>query len=206
MKKLLFVALLGLACLGWTPARALEITLVPRGGYQIAPGGELLVELGISGLRSGGLDTELGAFHLDLYFDPDLLSYISTAPSSWGDGLGSTNDINQALAFSDDSAPGLLRLDEVSLLDELTLAQLQGDSFRLATLAFRVLPGLAPVPGNTLLFVDDILLGDAGGTPIALAPGQFPVLILQVDEPATPAILGLGMAAMVWCRRRRRGG
>ena len=43
-------------------------------------------------------------------------------------------------------SPGLLHLDEVSLLDGPTLGQLQGDGFRLATLAFQArMPG-GPVP------------------------------------------------------------
>ncbi|MEG1117865.1 MAG: hypothetical protein RSE46_22710, partial [Janthinobacterium sp.] len=154
MKKFCFLAMFWLACLSWAPlAQALQMSLVPRGGAHIAPGGLLLVDLNIAGLGSGGLNTELGVFHLDLYYDPDLLFYLPGA-SGWGTALGQTAGGAEALAFADASTPGLLRLDEVSLLDGLTLGQLQGDGFRLATLAFQArMPG-GPVPANTFLFAD----------------------------------------------------
>ena len=203
MKKLCFLAMFWLACLSWAPlAQALQMSLVPRGGYQIAPGGLLLVDLNIAGLQSSGLSTELGAFHLDLYYDPLLLSFLPGAPSGWGTALGQTAGGIQALAFADASTPGLLHLDEVSLLDALTLDQLQGDSFRLATLAFHVLVPPKPAPANTILFADDILLGNAAGNVIPAALEQVPILILQVDEPGTLALLGLGMAALAWQRRK----
>jgi hypothetical protein len=206
MKKLLIAALLGLSCLGaWPLAQALQMTLVPRGGYQIAPGGSVLVELGIAGLQSGGLDTELGAFHLDLYYDPTVLAYTPAAPSGWGGALGQTG-LGEALAFADASTPGLLRLDQVSLLDGLALDQLQDDGFVLATLAFEVLPWTSPPPANTFLFADNILLGDAFGNVIPAALDQIPVLILQVDEPPPLAIIGAGLAALAWGRRRTRPG
>ncbi|GJI94979.1 hypothetical protein RugamoR57_16970 [Duganella caerulea] len=202
MKKLMCAALLGLSCLGALPqAQALQITLTPRGGYQIAPGGEVVVDVAIAGLQSGGLSTELGAYHLDLYYDPDLLSYLAGPPSSWGTALGRTDGGAEALAVADQSTPGLLRLDEVSLLDGVTLDALQGDSFRLATLAFQVGYPSLPAPANTFLFADSILLGDADGNPIPVALSEIPVLILQVDEPGTLAILALGAAALAWRRR-----
>lgn len=207
MKKLCFTALLWLSCLAaLPPARALEISLVPHGGYQIAPGGQLLVDLDIAGLQSGGLSTELGAFHLDLYYDPDLLSYIPGAPTGWGTALGRTAGAAEALTSADHSTPGLLRLDEVSLLDGLTLDALQGDGFRLATVAFQVMQPTTPAPANTILFADDVLLGDAAGDRIPVALSEIPVLILQVDEPATLAIFGLGLAALAWRRRRSQHG
>ena len=204
MKKLCFLAMFWLACLSWAPlAQALQMSLVPRGGSHIAPGGLLLVDLNIAGLGSGGLNTELGVFHLDLYYDPDLLFYLPGA-SGWGTALGRTDGGAEALAFADASTPGLLRLDEVSLLDGLTLGQLQGDGFRLATLAFQVMMPPLPAPANTILFADDILLGDAAGNVIPVALDQIPILILQVDAPGTLALLGLGMAALAWQRRRPR--
>ena len=204
MKKLCMAAMLWLACLSWAPqAQALQMSLLPHGGYHIAPGGLLLVDLNIAGLQSGALNTELGVFHLDLYYDPDLLFYLPGA-SGWGTALGRTDGGAEALAFADASTPGLLRLDEVSLLDGLTLGQLQGDGFRLATLAFQVMMPPLPAPAHTILFADDILLGDAAGNVIPVALEQIPILILQVDAPGTLALLGLGMAALAWQRRRPR--
>lgn len=204
MKKFCMTALFWFSCLAaLAPAQALQITLSPHGGNQIAPGGILLVDLGIAGLQSGSLSTELGAWQLDLYYDPDLLMFIPGAPTGFGTALGRTVGVTEALTGADHSTPGLLRLDEVSLLDGLTLDGLQGDGFRLATVAFQVLTPMLTAPANTILFADDVLLGDAGGNRIPVALSEIPVLILQVDEPATLAIFGLGLAALVWSRRRQ---
>ncbi|PHV06186.1 hypothetical protein CSQ96_17335 [Janthinobacterium sp. BJB412] len=85
--------MLWLLTLAWLPsARALSITLDPRGGFQVAPGGTLLLDINIDGLRSGGLNTELGAFQFDLLFDPALFQFVAGLPSAFGSGLGVVGD------------------------------------------------------------------------------------------------------------------
>lgn len=202
MKKACISALLWLACLGaLAPAQALQITLVPHGPATVYVDDYVQVDMSIVGLQSGGLNTELGAFHLDLYYDPTMLTLLSPTAANWGNSLGHTSPVAEALTFADNSTPGLLRLDEVSLLDRTALDVLQGDSFLLASLIFQVTAPAPPRPDNTFLFADDILLGDAAGNRIPAGLDQIPQLILFVDEPATLAIFGLGLSALAWRRR-----
>ncbi|SFL89263.1 cohesin domain-containing protein [Rugamonas rubra] len=206
MKKICCAAMLWLLTLAWLPsARALSITLDPRGGFQVAPGGTLLLDINIDGLRSGGLNTELGAFQFDLLFDPTLFQFVAGLPSAFGSGLGVVGDPGSALGFVDLVAPGQLHLAEVSLLDGATLRAMQGDAFLLGTLAFNVTMPPPPVPPDTIIVADDILLGDAAGDRILGLANVNPQVILQVDEPGTLAALALGLAAMAGVRRRGHG-
>ncbi|PHV06185.1 hypothetical protein CSQ96_17330 [Janthinobacterium sp. BJB412] len=102
-------------------------------------------------------------------------------------------------------APGQLHLAEVSLLDGATLRAMQGDAFLLGTLAFNVTMPPPPVPPDTIIVADDILLGDAAGDRILGLANFNPQVILQVDEPGTLAALALGLAAMAGVRRRGHG-
>jgi hypothetical protein len=202
MKRLLCAAAL-LLLGGAQQAQALSTTLVARGGPQVRPGGALLLDIGVVGLQSGGLDAELGAFQMDIHYDPALLRFVATEPTGWGRGLGEPDFLGEAFAFIDAGTPGLLRVGEVSLLDAGALDARQGDAFRLATLAFYVLMPAVPAPAYSVVVASDIVLAGPAGEPLPAAAGGDPFVILQVPEPPTLAVLGLGLAAMAWLGRLR---
>src|SRR5512133_3571377 len=123
MKKLIYIVSL-LCCMSMAgQALAISLTLTPS-SLTIDQGDFADVYLGISGLGSG---TNLGAFSLDITYDPTKLSFSNAL---FYNSLGDPSLFEAATFQSDD--PGRLYLEETSFLSIPELAALnQGSSFNL---------------------------------------------------------------------------
>ena len=97
-------------------------------------------------------------------------------------------------------APGLVRLAELSLMIADDLDSLQSDSFALATLTFSALS-----PGTSALDFARAFVGDAFGAHLSISPLASGAVSV-VPEPASRALLSLGLAGLAaGARRRSRG-
>lgn len=172
---------------------------------KIYQGEVVYVTAQISGLRTAGLDAAVGAFSLELSFDSaDLLPFNFGSFGGFGDGLGNP-DLGEAVTFADLSTPGLLRIAETSLLDDMALADLQSDSFILATFGFMLMPNA----GNDfeVIRVSDFSLSDPFAQPIRddagnVVPVQPGSVTLVVPIPSTLALAGIALLAAAVSRLR----
>jgi len=214
MKKisLLFVLISILVFTAGQAMATIMITLDPIPD-KVHPLENLYVDINISGLQSGDVDTLLGAFSLDLLYDSDVLTPIisvSTPGSELGDVL-----LGEAVWNIDYSVPGALWLAEVSLLEASSatcifcfppyLDALQSDSFTLATIAFFV-HGAPGVP-VTYLDTDHVVLSDADGFQVMdvrgnIAPVATPIASVRIPEPGTAILLTCGLIGMLKIRRK----
>lgn len=170
---------------------------------RIIPPATLFVDINISGLQSGGLDS-LGAFDLNVNFDSSIFEYKSV---QWGSGLGDVA-LGDAITF-DTVTPVLnpiwaVNLTEVSFLPITLLQPLQSGYFTLATLEFYA-PNAAVYPYQTFFSApaNQIILADANGDQIAY-PGftQFTTILLRdVPEPACVYLFVIGLLGFVIFRR-----
>lgn len=146
---------------------------------------QLDVGVRISGLGNGA-PPSLGAYDLDVSFDDVILDF---AGLTFGDPvLGNQLDFSvfgSIADFSEDSDPniGLVDFFEISLEPPGVLDSSQADSFIVATLTF---DGTDP---SSLSFAS-VVLSDSVGNRIA------------VPEPATLALIGLGLAGIRYQRRK----
>ena len=203
LKRLLAILTI-VVCTG--PVHAFPvISILPA--QQIVEGpGVFSVSVNISGLKADDPARLLGAFSVDLLFDPAVLSYFPSPPASWGGALGDVA-AGQAVTTFDPSTPGVIHLGETSLLEANPdtcvfctgpfLSDLQGNSFKLVTLSFFD----SASSGSTVLSLVKPIFVDANGFPIPL--GGLNGATVQVPEPGNIAMLGLG-AALMGCLRRRR--
>lgn len=208
LRVLTAAALLGLAA---QPAAAVVLSLEPDAAL-VGVGDPLSVSLVVDGLTSGGPDS-LGAFDVDLRYDPTALSFTGL---TLGTGLGDV-DLFEALDFSlGDLGGGRVNIAELSLLEADAVScflcfgpfldDIQGSRFSLATLTFAV-DSLAP-GATTSLIIDSVnALGDGFGLPLPLdaalgatVTGAEPAA--EVPAPGTLLLLAGGLAALA---RRRRG-
>ncbi|WP_353403600.1 hypothetical protein [Duganella hordei] len=179
---------------------------------KLHPPENLLIDIVISGLQSGGVNTLLGAFDLSLTYNPLLVNLSTGAPSSLGSGLGDPTDPLQVIKGANASVPGVFEFFEVSLLEESAstcvictgpyLADLQSDSFTLATLSFYA-PSLVGAPFAAFgLDAGSAIFGDAAGNPIAGIQVQRE-LIVDIPEPNPCLLFALGAFAAAVASRRR---
>jgi hypothetical protein len=113
---------------------AVSLSLEPS-TQTINVGASAAMDLVISGLADHA-SPSLGAFDLDLKYDPAILSAVSLTFGSYLDlgVLGSSR-------FSDLSTVGIIHVDEVSFEDSIALNDAQPSTFTLTTLNFT---GFAP--------------------------------------------------------------
>jgi len=195
--------------LAGTASASLVLSLRPD-RLAIGPQQNVTVDVVISGLQSGGVNSLLGAFDLTLQFDPDVLQLL-TVPSTLGTALGDPADPGQTLVGGDTSTPGLFRFFEVSFLEASLnscvfctgpyLENLQSDSFTLASLVF-----YAPGPYSGALFTTfmlvDTLLSDAAGNEIDGVTIRNAGV--RIPEPDGWVLLATAAFAAAAVGRRRR--
>jgi hypothetical protein len=170
----------------WSTSTAAVVTHTPTTAATIA-GAPVVVDVRISDLGAGN---SLGAFDLDLGYDPALVSFSSVA---FGPALGNPA-LFEALTGVSAALPGVIDFSEVSLLTPAELAAAQGSSFSLATLTFM------GVGTGTAAFsiLGTSILSDAFGRPLPISP------LKPIPEPESVFPLGLGLAALTALRRQRR--
>lgn len=224
MKK---VSLLGLAlglCLYSGSAQAILIDFPNPSIVTGGPGSTANVIIRISGLGDFA-PPSLGAFDLDIAFDPDILAIIGVGFASFlgdpdvrsfsfsppdndliPDVLGS----GEAITVASLRFPGTVNVFEVSLLEESNaipgvtcffcigpfLEDLQSSEFTLAFLTFDSL-----AVGTSPLGISINALGDAGGNPLTASVGSGSVAV--IPEPGTLLLLGSGLAGLAAWRFRK---
>ena len=180
------------------PAGAITLGLQPA-SQSVSAGNALAVDVVVSGLASAS--EIVSAFELNISYDPNILAATAV---TFGTLLG-----DEALFESITGStltPGNVELAETSLLADSALALLQSDSFTLATVSLKAIAA-----GSTdLVFVPDPVFGidvkgrnatiltlnvSAAGVSVTGSPSAAP-------EPATLALVGLGIVGMGYQRRR----
>ncbi len=204
MKQLVLISTLLLGLCGQVFALPI-ISLVPDHN-KIHAGENLFIDVNVSGLQSGGFSSLLGAFSMDVLFDPNLQFLPSGSGSNtFGSGLGDVSAGEAFVGLPPDTAwspgSGSFSFYETSLLDATSLTDLQGDSFRLATLAF-YLPFENALPsGSSITFsTANVVLSDEEG--IELATGINQEATVLVPEPPIFLLLGIGLALLSYNRQK----
>jgi len=180
-----YIAVFGVAALLSTHyAEAISLALAPSAA-SVSLGDAVNVDVNIAGLASGG-PPSVGAFDLDVAFDPSVLSPTGVA---FGPFLGNPL-LFEALTDFKFSTPGIVDFAEVSLLSPFELDVLQPATFSLATLSFTAI-GSGTSQFN---FAGDIRVDDPFGNKLSIS----------IPEPATVILLGLGFIALCIIRRPLR--
>lgn len=176
MKKLILASLFfGFYGFLATPsALAVSLSFVPEPSIPEV----LAVDIVISGLKAGG-PPSLGAFDLDVSFDPAVLSPTDV---TFGPFLGDPGLFEALTDFN--FFPGVVDLAEVSLLSPADLDALQPASFSLAALTFDRI-GV----GDDRLAFSQVTLDDAFGN--------------KIPEPSSLALFSIGAIGLLGYGWRR---
>ncbi len=157
------------------------------------------IDLNISGLGSFSAPS-LGAFAIDLYYDPSLFGLSDV---QFGSFLG--DPTFDAISFFDSTSfPGSVYVEEVSFLPDFELDFLQPDAFTLATLEFT---SFAEGAGDFGLSFAD--LSDAGFPPNSLLVEDLETALTsvtvdaeQVPEPGTLLLISIAVFVMLRIRAK----
>lgn len=153
------------AVLSIANAATISLSLVPS-AQTIAPGAIASVDVIVAGL---GLPPGVGAYDLDLAFDPAILVPVAI---QFGPFLGDGSLFETIESFN--FFPGTVDFAAVSLLPNASLYALQAGSFRLASIDFLALqPGVSTLEFTELRIDDEFALKydvTGGGGTIAVVP------------------------------------
>lgn len=206
MKQFLRILLL-LMCLGLSGQTTAIPILSLNPHTSVIPGQNFFIDVNVSGLQSGGTNSLLGAFSIDLLFDPNLLQFLPIS-SSFGSALGDI-DLGEAILGGSLTSPGVFNFFEVSSLEDSFgncilctgpyLEDLQGDSFNLATLAFYSPPDAITSGPTTIFSTANVLLSDAFGDEI-ISVGT-PSVTVNVSEPPMVLLVVIGLALLGYNNR-----
>lgn len=176
------------------------ISLVPDNN-KIHAGENLFVDVNVSGLQSGGSNSLLGAFSMDVLFNPQLqILPADSGVYTWGFGLGDV-DAGEAVVGGDISQIGSGRFSfyEVSLLDSIELSALQSDSFRLATLAFYLPYGHSLASGSINFSTANVVLSDDLGNELITGVNQGATV--RVPEPPIALLFIIGILPFLFNKK-----
>lgn len=185
--------------LGASQAHAIVLSFDPVSS-DVTTGSSVDVNLVISDL-GWGTAPSLGAFDLNVDYDASILGLSSAV---FGDQvLGDQLDLFGlgSITAMDASLPGTVNLFQLSFDLAVDLNLLQADSFTLATLTFDTI-GV----GTSLLSYSGVMLGDSWGAPLdaALESGSITSRPSAVPEPASFALMGLGLLGLGFARKLRQ--
>jgi hypothetical protein len=173
-------------------ARAATLLVLSPSTTTPAVGSPFDVSLVIDGLDAG-VAPSVGGFDVTILFDP---SSLQLTDSSFGTGLGDPS-LFEALADVD-TAPGSVRLQEVSLLSAATLNASQGNPLVLANLEFVLLD-----PAATTLKFGSVLVSDELGQRINvdLLGATIGGTTNPIPEARTVVLYLIGALAFGWMVR-----
>jgi len=187
----------GLALLApFAAARAIVISLDPV-AQTVTLGAPVTVNL-VAGDLGAGTGPSIGAWDVDIAFDPTVLAFTGATFGAGLDvlGFGTINGVFDV--------PGLVDLFEVSFDLPEDLDMFQPSVFTLATLTFAT-----QVDGFSALALTIDELGDALGNRLmfdsvfgATVTVERPAV--QVPEPQSLGLLAVGLLMLATLRRRRR--
>ena len=180
-----------LLSLFFATSAAANITLTIKPAVQTVPLGNTVdVAVNVSGL-SEMTAPSMGAYDLDVLFDPSILSFHSIAFVSQLD-----LSIQGSVRDYDDSTMGVLNAYEVSLESTLNLNSSQSGNFDLFTLTFDTL-----AQGFSNLDISVTALGDAGGMPLFC--DVIGARISVIPAPTAFMLGGLGLGLVNLLRHRK---
>lgn len=187
MKRFLFIFFLLYFMAAVAQAFGASVSLLPD-SQTIGVGDTADFDLYISGLGSYEAPS-LGAFELDIMFDQNILAFESLI---FGPYLGYSD------SSVDTATPGVVGLDEVSLIPDSTLDLLQPASFNLANLTFTMIN-----LGFSDLILENVVLSDPFGQVIT-EPMLQGAKVYPVPVPCTFLLLLGGVAGLAGLRKKLR--
>lgn len=200
MRKNLLAAMLALGLgLAATASQAAILSFQPSAQTKFL-GQSASVDVVLSGLTADG--QIVSGYDFNVAFDDNILDLVAVTFSG---NLGAPADS----LFDAVLSTGSVNLFEVSLLSDIDLDALQGDSVVLATLQFTgAAVGTSPLSINSLIMDGYKLLGTDPAVPVVLDPtlqgGSITIIDngQPVPEPATLALTAIALAGLAAVRRR----